>query len=151
MGSASVDLKGTIGRALKEGDVLGQASLFGARANRRFVPYAKEQEVITLHLGQGPQSNPDALNTLLQNTYTVASGSRIGIRFEGQEVAGGGIISEAAPIGAIQITSGGMPILLLNDRGTLGGYEKPAIVHPNDLAKAAQLRQGRQVRFKLLD
>lgn len=149
MGSASVDQKGFIGRALLAGDVLGQAHLKQARAGRMFVPHHTSPEVTILRLSEGPQANSDALNVLQENTYTVASADRMGIRFEGQAVPGSGIISEAVPIGAIQVTSGGMPILLLNDRGTLGGYAKPALVHPHDLAKAAQLRKGSKVRFKL--
>jgi len=147
MGSSSVDLKGYIGQALKTDDILGNISKRKVRAGRSFVPYKKETDTITLRLKEGPQANPEALKTLLENTYTVASSDRIGIRLEGAEVAGGGILSEAVPIGAIQVTSGGMPIILLNDRGTLGGYAKPAIVYPPDLAKTAQLKEGMKLRF----
>ena len=56
-------------------------------------------------------------------------------------------MSEATPLGAVQVTSGGSPILLLHDRGSLGGYVKPAKLHPADLARAAQLRPGALVRF----
>ena len=151
MGSSSVDLKGFIGQALKSGDTLGRAKEHNVPTGRSFIPYKRATETITLRISEGPQANADALNTLLQNIYTVASADRIGIRLEGAEVAGGGILSEAVPIGAIQVTSGGMPIILLNDRGTLGGYAKPAIVHPPDLAKAAQLKEGMKLRFIILD
>jgi len=151
MGSCSVDLKGYIGRALQTGDTLGSISKRKIRAGRSFVPYKRETDTVTLRIVDGPQANPEALNTLTQNIYTVASADRIGIRLEGAEVAGGGILSEAVPIGAIQVTSGGMPIILLNDRGTLGGYAKPAIVYPPDLAKTAQLKEGMQLRFSLFE
>ena len=38
-------------------------------------------------------------------------------------------------------------MLLLSDRGTVGGYAKPAVIHPDDLWKAGQLREGSRVEF----
>ena len=58
---------------------------------------------------------------------------------------GGQIISEATPPGAVQVTPAGEPIILLADRGRIGGYHKPAVVHPEDLPLAAQLRPGQLV------
>lgn len=52
------------------------------------------------------------------------------LRLEGSEVAGGGVLSKANPLGAVQLTASGVPLVLINDRGTRGGYDKPAIVHP---------------------
>ncbi|HZJ10647.1 MAG TPA: urea carboxylase, partial [Trueperaceae bacterium] len=62
-------------------------------------------------------------------------------------VPGGGILSEANPLGAVQVTPSGKPLVLLHDRGTIGGYTKPAVVHPRDLPTAGQLRVGDLVRF----
>ncbi|CAN5880807.1 5-oxoprolinase subunit PxpB [soil metagenome] len=147
MGSASVDLKGYVGRPLQTGDVLGQAERRTPRANRGFVPYRFFGTVETLRLLPGPQPDPDALAVLFENTFTVASADRMGIRLEGAAVPGGEVLSEAVPLGAVQVTPSGMPILLLHDRGTLGGYAKPAVLHPRDLGRAAQLRPGSRVRF----
>jgi allophanate hydrolase subunit 2 len=71
----------------------------------------------------------------------------MGLRLLGPEVPGGELISEATPLGAVQITTEGQPIVLLNDRGRIGGYAKPALVHPADLPWLAQLRPGQTVRF----
>jgi allophanate hydrolase subunit 2 len=49
----------------------------------------------------------------------------------------------------VQITTDGNPIVLLNDRGRIGGYTKPAVIDPRDLPLVAQLRPGQQIRFKL--
>jgi allophanate hydrolase subunit 2 len=73
----------------------------------------------------------------------------MGIRLAGGPVPGGQVLSEAAPIGALQVTPGGTPLLLLADRGTVGGYAKPALLHPGDLPKAGQLRTGEWVRFRI--
>ena len=51
------------------------------------------------------------------------------------------------PPGAVQVPSGGAPILLLADRQRSAGYDKPAVIDPGDLSLAAQLRAGETIRF----
>lgn len=146
MGSRSVDLRGRIGRGLQAGDVLGLAlrrsvrAGFGARAT--WLP-----ESITARLLAGPQASPQALEALCNGEFTVTGPDRMGIRLEGLKVPGGELISEATPMGSVQITIEGDPILLLNDRGRIGGYAKPAVIDPRDLPLLAQLRPGQKVRF----
>ena len=149
MGSASTDLKGLIGRPLNTGDLLGQRGERKAKPGRSFTPYRRFQEVEVLRLQPGPQADEEALASLTQHLFSVSSADRVGVRFAGASVPGGDVLSEATPLGALQITSGGTPILLMHDRGTLGGYAKPAQLHPADLGRAAQLRPGARVRFAL--
>ncbi len=52
------------------------------------------------------------------------------------------------PIGAVQVPPSGDQLVLLNDRGTLGGYTKPAVVHPKDLSLLGQLREGDVLTFR---
>lgn len=73
----------------------------------------------------------------------------VGVRLSGAAVPGGEGLSEAVPLGSVQVPPSGDPILLLADRGTIGGYEKPALVHPGDLWRAGQLRPGDVLRFRL--
>lgn len=56
--------------------------------------------------------------------------------------------SEPACIGAIQVTSGGQPIILGPDGPTIGGYPKVAVVIEADLDRLAQLKSGDPVRFE---
>lgn len=149
-GSASVDLKGNIGCPLQAGDMLGVLQRHMPRAGFSFIPYRLSQDLITLRIVPGPQANQEALRVLCEAPFTIRSADRMGVRLEGAAVPGGEVISEAVPLGAVQITSGGDPIILLNDRGTLGGYNKPAVLYPPDVARAAQLRPGAKVRFKML-
>jgi KipI family sensor histidine kinase inhibitor len=148
-GSASVDLRGKIGRTLKAGDVLGagRPRYTQPRAGFSFTPYRRFGNLTPLAILPGPQATKDALAALGDSIFTVISADRMGIRLKGAEVPGGDVISEATPLGAVQITSAGDPIILLNDRGTLGGYSKPALLHPNALSIAGQLKPGDRVRF----
>lgn len=146
-GSASVDLRGKIGQALQAGDVLGAVKPPHLRAGFSFTPYRRFGSVTALAILPGPQATQEVLTALVDSTFTVTSADRMGIRLTGVQVPGGDVISEATPLGAVQITSAGDPIILLNDRGTLGGYSKPAVLHLKALSTAAQLKPGDKVRF----
>ncbi|MDM3870101.1 biotin-dependent carboxyltransferase family protein [Porticoccus sp. W117] len=74
---------------------------------------------------------------------------RMGCRMDGEPMTDvpGSMVSEAVPLGAIQVPSDGLPIVLLNDRQTIGGYPKLGSVYQVDLPKLAQARPGDRVRF----
>jgi len=83
--------------------------------------------------------------------YTVSKNfDRMGYRLTGQVVTCDidGILSEGICHGAVQIPADGQPIILLNDRQTIGGYPKIGAVSSIDTAKLGQLNQGGKVRFK---
>jgi allophanate hydrolase subunit 2 len=101
--------------------------------------------VIRLH--RGPQWTAEAERALVSAAFTVVTGDRMGVRLDGPQVPGGELLSESPPPGAVQVTSGGAPILLLADRQRSAGYDKPAVIHPADLGVAGQLRTGESVRF----
>ena len=75
---------------------------------------------------------------------------RMGFRLEGETVHSDMIsmLSEGICHGAIQIPADGQPIVLMNDRQTIGGYPKIGAVIPIDTASLAQLSPGAQVRFE---
>ncbi|MEY8198625.1 MAG: biotin-dependent carboxyltransferase family protein [Colwellia sp.] len=75
---------------------------------------------------------------------------RMGYRLQGRAVKAdiGGVLSEGICYGAVQIPADGQPIVLLNDRQTIGGYPKIGAVISQDCAKLSQLRQGDKVRFE---
>ncbi|AZI44732.1 5-oxoprolinase subunit PxpB (plasmid) [Deinococcus psychrotolerans] len=147
LGSSSTDLIGRVGRPLRAGDVLGLASLQPALPGFSNLPL-NLPERITLRLLPGPQATREALVSLGSAPFRVTGSDRMGLRLGGPSVPGGQVISEATPLGAVQVTPAGEPILLLADRGRIGGYSKPAVLHPHDLPLAAQLRPGQLVSFK---
>jgi allophanate hydrolase subunit 2 len=61
-----------------------------------------------------------------------------------------GMLSEGICHGAIQIPADGQPIVLMNDRQTIGGYPKIGAVIPADTARLAQLSPGAVVRFEAI-
>jgi biotin-dependent carboxylase-like uncharacterized protein len=77
---------------------------------------------------------------------------RMGFRLEGTAIKSDitGMLSEGICHGAIQIPADGQPIVLMNDRQTIGGYPKIGSVIPPDTAKLAQLGPGSTIRFEAI-
>jgi len=75
----------------------------------------------------------------------------MGYRMSGSEIKhknGGDIISDGITMGAIQVPGHGMPIIMMADRQTSGGYTKIANVITVDLSKVAQTKPGDKIIFK---
>lgn len=82
--------------------------------------------------------------------YTVSDRcDRMGYRLEGPAIECDieGILSEGICSGAIQIPADGQPIVLLNDRQTIGGYPKIGSAISLDTARLSQLTPGGKVHF----
>jgi biotin-dependent carboxylase-like uncharacterized protein len=89
--------------------------------------------------------------TFVSSEYKVSKeADRMGMRFEGPTIEhskGADIISDGIGPGAIQVPGAGLPIVLLGDRQTVGGYSKIATVASVDLPRLGRLLPGRTVRF----
>lgn len=142
------------GSSLKEGDFLpanDSDSKLVCHVPSRFV--AVYEEVIELRVIESYQAasfTAADLKQFYQSEYIVNQDSdRMGVRLEGIPVASpeGEMVSEGIALGSIQIPPDGQPIILLNDRQTLGGYPKLGCVARVDLPKIAQARPGTAVRF----
>ncbi len=102
----------------------------------------------------GPQTerfSAGALDALQSGPYKIANNSnRMGFRLEGPRLAhahGADIISDATPLGVVQVPASGEPILLMADRQTTGGYAKLATVITADIGLAGQLGPGDAIDF----
>lgn len=75
---------------------------------------------------------------------------RMGIRLLGSalQYQGAPMISEGIPLGAVQVPPDGQPIVLLNDRQTIGGYPRLGALTPLALARLAQCLPGVKVRLR---
>jgi antagonist of KipI len=161
MGSASTYLKAAIGgldgRALKKADILRAGkpvhTYAGARVPADLIPTYNQQ--IELRVMLGPQDEcftREGIKTFLNSEYEVSvQADRMGYRLEGlpiQHRSGADIISDGIPPGAVQVPGDGLPIILLADRQTVGGYTKIATVISADIPGIAQTKPGDKVGFK---
>lgn len=67
-------------------------------------------------------------------------GDRMGIRLLGPTLRclRTGMVSEGIPLGAVQVPADGQPIVLMNDRQTIGGYPRLGALTPASVARLAQ-------------
>lgn len=89
-------------------------------------------------------------HTFYHSPYTVSPYcDRMGCRLTGPAIPPKNLhlISEPIAYGAIQIPPNGQPIILLNDRQTLGGYAKIGCVAKVDLPKLAQAKPDTHIHF----
>jgi biotin-dependent carboxylase-like uncharacterized protein len=157
MGSLSTSLRSGIGgldgRALAAGDRLpvrggpaqGEVG-FEERAPSRPRP---------IRVLPGPQddffSAAGVANFFAGNYKLSARSDRMGYRLEGPAVEharGFNIVSDGVALGAIQIPGDGMPIVLMADHQSTGGYPKLGHVIRADIGRLAQCRAGDSVRFE---
>jgi allophanate hydrolase subunit 2 len=105
----------------------------------------------------GPQEDyftPEAIETLISTPYIVSrEADRMGIRLEGEPLnhsKGYNIVSDGIAPGSIQVPGSRLPIILLADRQTVGGYPKIATVISADLPATGRLLPGTTVRFRIV-
>jgi KipI family sensor histidine kinase inhibitor len=164
LGSRSADLLSGLGQApLRPGDWLRAGRPRSRPENRGSVrprpsrpPLAPPGGEVRLQAIAGPRDDwfsADAIRTLTSGSYLVTTASdRTGLRLAGPPLARARqdeLPSEGLATGSLQVTHDGQPILLLADHPVTGGYPVIAVVIAADLASAAQLRPGQQVRFGL--
>jgi biotin-dependent carboxylase-like uncharacterized protein len=113
-----------------------------------------EPRPAVLRVLPGPRDDwfaPEALEAMCAAPYTVSQDSnRVGVRLRGPELARakeGELPSEGMVAGAVQVPPSGQPIVFLADHPPTGGYPVIGVVREADLAVAAQLRPGDEVRF----
>ncbi len=146
------------GRVLQSGDRLDVfeqgAGCPGARRAGLLVR-AIYKNIFEIRVTEGPQWNwfgEDAHHAFFENAFSVTNEmSRRGVRLDGPKlnlIRNEELVTEGIAAGSIQIPTSGMPIILLNDQRTTGGYAKIATVIHADLFMIGQLRPGAQVKFR---
>lgn len=165
MGSRSTYLRGKIGgyrgRALKTGDCLRTNAASLVQAGMGFACPEPLRPLFApstpLHVVLGPQDKaftPSGVETFLSASYVISNeADRMGYRLEGpaiEHASEADIISDAIPLGSIQIPGQGRPICMLADRQTTGGYTKIAVLASPDIGALAQRLPGETVRFKAI-
>jgi len=161
LGSRSTYVRGGFsgfkGRQLKVGDVIEAHKpkilpKSGFLILQEFVPSYSNKWTIEAVLG--PQSDcftEQGMDTFLSNVYTVTTESdRMGYRLDGSKVEQKGsfeMVSDAIPIGAVQVPPNGKPIIVMRDAQTTGGYPKIAIVITSDVSRLGQAKPNDKIQF----
>jgi allophanate hydrolase subunit 2 len=109
-----------------------------------------------VHITRATQADlfdESAWRILTESEYRISAASdRTGYRLEGPALANpaGTLPSEASCPGSIQIPGEGLPIVLMADAPTIGGYPKIAVVAEADIPIIAQRSPGDSIRFELI-
>ncbi|TXL75207.1 biotin-dependent carboxyltransferase [Vineibacter terrae] len=146
---------GVEGRKLQDGDMLPLAQAAAREREERKLGAPFDYGSGPIRVVPGPQADhfSDAGHAaFLGSDYVVSKeADRMGIRFEGPAIAhsekGPDIVSDGIAPGAIQVPGAGLPIVLLADRQTVGGYAKIATVISADLPRLGRMLPGHKVRF----
>ncbi len=161
MGSRSTYLRAGIGgfegRALKAGDVLNikpaNKNILLRDVPKNFLPQYSSKQI--LRVIRGPECDPsgaDIFKRLITTNYSISPQSdRMGYRLSGMAISKQGfvadIISSGLAFGTIQLPGNGIPIILMADRPTTGGYARIAVVAGVDHMLLAQLKPGDSIYF----
>ena len=159
LGSASTYVRGAIGgfhgRRLQAGDIvplkLAGAIVREERALSRPLELALDQPIRVVLGPQADYFTAGSVQTFLAADYTVSpQADRMGYRLTGPALAhakGYDIVSDGIVAGAVQVPGAGLPIVLMVDHQTIGGYPKIATVISADIPVIGRRKPGRPIRF----
>lgn len=117
--------------------------------------YYGNERFILLRAVAGPQDEAfteSGLKTFVRAPYRLSRDcDRMACRLEGPAIEmkkGADIISDGIVEGSVQVSASGLPMVLMADHQTAGGYAKIATVISTDIPALAQLRPGDWVTFQ---
>lgn len=134
--------------------LLGEYETWFTRPSNPF-RYSRNKRYVLLRAVPGPQAEAfteEGRNTFIRNHYQLTMNcDRMAYKLEGAPVEmkkGADIISDGITEGSVQITPSGLPMVMMADHQTTGGYAKIAAVIGSDVPALAQLRPGEWVTFQ---
>lgn len=156
--SRSVNVREHVGRSVSQGDSLAYQPCISGLPNRMMPGMFKPDYSAALTLRLLPSYQFDLFseqqkNTFFKQLYRVSThADRVGYRLDGEPIieVPEKMISEGMAYGSVEITSAGLPIILMNDAPTMGGYPKIGTVFSLDLYQLAQRQANTAVNFELL-
>ena len=175
-GSRSTDLRcaagGYKGRRLQKGDILSRSQSASKASTAQHKPFVRAQEplrprewfdvvsnvaahIIRVVAGEhGETRFGTELSTWLKQPFRVNRDmNRMGYRLDGQplmSVQDSQLPSQPVVPGTIQLPPSGLPIVLMADSQTIGGYPVIGHVIEADLGAMAQIGVGQWVCFQLV-
>jgi 5-oxoprolinase (ATP-hydrolysing) subunit C len=150
------EIGGFLGRALRDGDLLTVNR--PARARTEMVTRPLDMNAASsIRVVMGPQDSyftETSIRSFLSQRFIVTHESdRMGYRLSGKPIPSmqaAHMISDGIAEGSVQITGSGLPIVLLADHQTTGGYPKIATVISADIRLVAQRRPGDAITFEAI-
>jgi len=120
---------------------------------RHYIPnYSTPLTLGLLPCYQWQLLSPKQQQQLLSTRYQISSqANRMGYQLTGKIIADlpTKLSSEGIALGSVQLPANGLPIILLQDRQTIGGYPKAGVISALDCGKLSQRQQGVDVTFRL--
>lgn len=162
LGSQSTYVRGAMGgidgRPLRVGDSLPLAGAEIAEGPDLMLPgtldFAPNQPVRVMLGPQDDYFTADAHRRFVETDWQISRQSdRMGMRLDGpplEHALDFNIVSDGIATGAVQVPGSGLPIVLLADHQTTGGYPKIATVISADLPRIGRRRAGQSVRFAVV-
>lgn len=159
LGSAATYVRGRFGgvsgQALRAGDCLplgvDAAAPRGEKRLAHPLDLALDQPIRVVLGPQADYFTEAAIHTFLSSDYVVSSqADRMGFRLDGPALPhaqGYNIVSDGIVAGSIQVPGSGLPIVLMADAQTTGGYPKIATVISADTPVLGRRKPGCVVRF----
>ncbi|WP_223536053.1 MULTISPECIES: biotin-dependent carboxyltransferase family protein [unclassified Pseudomonas] len=161
LGSSATVVREELGGLDGMGHALGKGASLSYSGNslvllrelpNEYVPDFTGEPLLDLVLGaQIGEFSGQSLFDAFNSVWSLDSrADRMGIRLLGTalQYQGKPMISEGIPLGAVQVPPDGQPIVLLNDRQTIGGYPRLGALTPLALARLAQCLPGARVRLR---
>ena len=161
-GSASVDPRAGLGGVVPAGAELRRENVQGSDGifSARFVPELVRErfdELPVLRLWRGPEwesfSEHARARFLSENWLVSVQSDRAGYRLEGVALEPVRLRMLSAPVavGTVQVPPSGLPIVLLRDGPTVGGYPRLGILDPSAISRFTQCAPSTPVRFELVE
>jgi len=122
---------------------------------KRFLPDYDQPLILDVMPGyQFQQFSESCRETLISERYSIqANSSRMAYRLKGRAIDHSiqSLYSQGMAYGAIQIPPDGQPVVLLNDRQTMGGYPLVGCITQRCGSELAQRMTPSQVQFRFID
>lgn len=146
---------GLEGRAIKKGDILYGNPFTRRNRNLHTKLIPRYMNPLTVRVIVGSHTDKftsKGIEIFLTKEYSVTTQSnRMGYQLTGPQIEHSGaadIISDAIPLGGIQVPASGQPIILMAEHQTTGGYSRIGTVISADIPLLAQAKPGTRIRFK---
>ena len=157
--SQSTVIRDQIGRFITSNDLLRSTikksrSLIDCETPSQYIPNYEEGLEINVILGyQYSDFDEEYIDYFFNTNFQISNKKdRMGVQLDGgrKKLVQPPLISEGISLGAIQVTPEGVPIILLKDHQTLGGYPKIGCVAQRDQFKIAQAREHQKIEFRII-